>query len=113
MSKRAEGAGTTLSYNAALTLRAMAQGHGYGFEIMRATRLRSGTVYPLLRRLEKGGLVASRWEDEVHAHEDGRPRRRYYEVTPGGERALAVAVGRIADQLRLFGGGEAERPASA
>ena len=38
-----------LSYNGALVLQALARGYAYGFEIMRAAHLPSGTVYPLLR----------------------------------------------------------------
>lgn len=96
--------GGSLSYNGALVLQAMTTGQGYGFEIMRATGLPSGTVYPLLRRLEAGGLVRSRWEDQDRAHADGRPARRYYEATREGQSALARALERIAAQQRLFGG---------
>lgn len=91
-----------LSYNASLVLQAMTRGHRYGFEIMRVSELPSGTVYPLLRRLEAGGLVRSRWEDADPA-EEGRPRRRYYEVTPEGTDALVEARERVAAQQRLFG----------
>ena len=51
-----------LGYNAAVVLQALVNGHRYGFEIMRAAELPSGTVYPLLRRLEAAELVRSRWE---------------------------------------------------
>ena len=92
-----------LSYNGALVLQALLQEHRYGFEIMRVTRLKSGTVYPLLRRLEAGGFVQSRWENESDAHDDGRPARRYYEQTKAGEQALVAAMERIRAQGRLFG----------
>lgn len=92
-----------LSWNAALVLQAMAQGSGYGFEIMGVTGLASGSVYPLLRRLESTGLVRSSWEDEAGAHAEGRPARRYYEPTEEGLAALATARERIAAQQRLFG----------
>ena len=94
-----------LSYNASLVLQALTQGFGYGFEIMRAAHLPSGTVYPLLRRLEASGLLASRWEDADHAHEEGRPPRRYYEATPEGLAALAEARERLRAQQALFGDG--------
>jgi DNA-binding PadR family transcriptional regulator len=93
----------SLSYNAAVVLQAMSQGHRYGFEIMRATHLPSGTVYPLLRRLEASGLVASRWEGADAAHREGRPPRRYYESTPEGATALAEARERVRAQQALFG----------
>jgi DNA-binding PadR family transcriptional regulator len=93
---------SSISYNAALVLQALAQGFGYGFDVMRVTQLPSGTVYPLLRRLEDGGLVRSRWEDEARAHEEGRPARRYYEITGAGSTALAGAKERLALQRMLF-----------
>jgi PadR family transcriptional regulator len=94
----------TLSYNGALVLQALAQGHHYGFEVMRVADLPSGTVYPLLRRLEASGMVQSRWEDEAAAHAEGRPARRYYEATRQGSVALAAALERIAArQAALFG----------
>jgi DNA-binding PadR family transcriptional regulator len=93
-----------LSYNAALVLQALAQGYAYGFEIMRAAHLPSGTVYPLLRRLEAGGLLESSWEDAERAHDEGRPPRRYYRATALGKTALAEARERLRAQQTLFGG---------
>lgn len=93
----------SLSYNAALVLQTIANGQGYGFEIMRATDLPSGTVYPILRRLEDGGLVESRWEDPGAAHEKGRPPRRYYRPTGPGREALAEARERLARHRAVFG----------
>jgi DNA-binding PadR family transcriptional regulator len=92
-----------LSYNAALVLQAIVQGHRYGFEIMRAAHLKSGTVYPLLRRLEAAGMVASEWEESADAHDEGRPPRRYYAATPAGRAALAEARERVLAQQALFG----------
>ncbi len=66
----------------------------YGLEIGTATGLASGTVHPILARLEGLGWVESEWED-IDASEAGRPRRRYYRLTGQGARsarsALAVA----------------------
>lgn len=50
-----------------------------------------GTLYKALDRLQRTGLVTSRWEDPVLAADAGRPRRRLYTVTALGERALARA----------------------
>jgi PadR family transcriptional regulator, regulatory protein PadR len=91
-----------LTYNTTLVLRALAVGHRYGFDLMRATELPSGTVYPILRRLEAGGMVRSSWENETRAHADGRPRRRYYEATQAGQAALSEALERIHAQRRLL-----------
>lgn len=97
-----------LSYNGALVLQAIAQGHRYGFEIMRTARLPSGTVYPLLRRLEAAGLVESEWEEHGEAREEGRPPRRYYAVTREGRAAAASARERVLAQQALFGAQPAE-----
>jgi DNA-binding PadR family transcriptional regulator len=101
-----------LSYNAALVLQAMTQGNQYGFEIMRVVGLPSGTVYPLLRRLEAAGLALSDWEDEGEAHADRRPARRYYSTTERGEVALAEARVRIAAQQAAVFGNPANEPAN-
>jgi DNA-binding PadR family transcriptional regulator len=55
---------------------------------MDATGLPSGTVYPILRRLDAEGCVRSRWEKAGVARQEQRPPRRYYELTTGG-RAIA------------------------
>ena len=75
----------------ALVLRGVAAGYRYGFDVMEACGLPSGTVYPALRRLEKAGLLKSRWEDTAEAHAAGRPRRRTYALTSEGRRALFAA----------------------
>lgn len=109
MSPKAPG---PLSYNGALVLQAIMQGFGYGFEIMRAAHLPSGTVYPLLRRLEAAELVESRWEDADQAQDEGRPRRRYYAATSIGEAALAEARDRLRAQQSLFDAGAVPEPGS-
>jgi PadR family transcriptional regulator PadR len=53
----------------------------HGYELARETRLRSGTLYPVLIRLADRGLVEARWEDEQPA---GRPRRHLYRLTADG-----------------------------
>jgi DNA-binding PadR family transcriptional regulator len=80
-----------VTYTTALVLEAIAAGYHYGFDTMDATGLPSGTVYPALRRLEDEGLVRSRWERAALAHDEGRPPRRYYEISAAGERWLKEA----------------------
>jgi len=80
-----------LSYTMALTLQAIENGYGYGFDIMTVTGLASGTVYPALRRLENADFVASKWERQSIAQTEQRPPRKYYEVTKVGRAALAEA----------------------
>ena len=71
---------------------AIHRGFRYGFDIMDETGLPSGTVYPVLGRMERAGLVASRWEEADDAHRDGRPPRRYYHLTAEGQRSLAASA---------------------
>lgn len=55
----------------------------YGLQLMQDTGLPSGTLYPILVRLERAGWVQSRWED-VDPVAEGRPTRRYYRLTATG-----------------------------
>jgi PadR family transcriptional regulator PadR len=80
-----------LTYIGALVLNAIRSGNQYGFQIMAATELASGTVYPTLRRLEKGNLIRSHWEKAAVARAEQRPTRKYYQVTTDGEAALLDA----------------------
>ena len=73
-----------------------------GAEIGRRTKLASGTLYPILFRLEGVGWLQSRWEVEDPTVL-GRPRRRFYRITRKGAknvkevvRDLSPAVGRVA-----------------
>ena len=77
-----------LSITAVSVLRAVADGFEYGFDIIDKTGLPSGTVYPALSRLERDGYVQSAWEDDRHAHREGRPARRNYQITASGVRVL-------------------------
>ncbi|MCA1708308.1 MAG: PadR family transcriptional regulator [Actinobacteria bacterium] len=67
----------------------------YGFELSKITGLKSGTLYPILARLESAGWLCSGWES---SDTPGRPRRRYYRLTGVGaaaaDRHLANAPGR-------------------
>ena len=83
-----------LTYPTTLVLHALAQGFRHGFDILDVTGLPSGTVYPILRRLEEEGLVSADWEDVAIAREEQRPPRRYYEVTPAGHAVLKTALAR-------------------
>ena len=86
----------------ALVLRAVAAGHRYGFDVMERCGLPSGTAYPALRRLEKAGSLRSRWEDTSAAHDEGRPRRRTYELTALGRDALPAAEKKLEEARRLL-----------
>jgi DNA-binding PadR family transcriptional regulator len=83
-----------LTYPTALVLKALAGGFHYGFDVMDATGLPSGAVYPILRRLDREGLLESSWEKHASALQEQRPPRRYYAITTAGERMLSSAVAR-------------------
>jgi PadR family transcriptional regulator PadR len=55
----------------------------YGLEIGESAGLASGTVHPILARLEGLGWVSLRWED-IEPTTAGRPARRYYRLTAAG-----------------------------
>ena len=93
-------------------LHAVASGHVYGFEIIDATELAGGTVYPALTRLERDGLVLSDWEDVAIARAEKRPSRRYYQVTPRGLRSLNASLERL-HALRPIRDARRGRPARA
>lgn len=62
-----------------------------GAQIGRTTKLATGTIYPILSRLEEAGWVKSRWEDG-DPHILGRPRRRFYRITALGAKKANSAV---------------------
>jgi PadR family transcriptional regulator, regulatory protein PadR len=62
-----------------------AGGDHWGFEIIKRTGIKSGTVYPILARLEASGWVTSGWANDSSSG----PRRRYYRLTGEGEKAAS------------------------
>jgi DNA-binding PadR family transcriptional regulator len=103
----------TLGLAALRVLDAIAQGAEYGFDVITATGLPSGTVYPALSRHERDGYVRSAWEDLHKAHRERRPPRRYYRLTPEGRRVLVAVLATLpgnGGQLRRSHGA---RPARA
>jgi PadR family transcriptional regulator len=83
-----------LTYPTTLVLHALAAGIRHGFDIIDATGLPSGTVYPILRRLERETLVSAAWEDVTIARDEQRPPRRYYELTAAGKAMVVTARAR-------------------
>lgn len=53
----------------------------YGYEISRGTGLKSGTLYPILMRMEERRLLETMWESSP---DPGRPPRHMYRLTPEG-----------------------------
>ncbi|MBF6422919.1 PadR family transcriptional regulator [Nocardia farcinica] len=72
----------------------------YGFELMRACGISSGSLYPTLARLEKAGWIDGHLED-IDPKVEGRPARRYYTMTAAGEFAATQALNKLASRLRL------------
>lgn len=60
----------------------------YGLEIAAATQLKSGSLYPILARLDERGLLESRW---LEPERPGRPPRHAYRLTGEGRAALKAA----------------------
>jgi PadR family transcriptional regulator len=100
MAKRPPHRPRPLSLSAIAVLGAVTNEIRHGFDIMDATGLPSGTVYPVLGRLERDGYVRARWESPETAQEEKRPPRRYYWVTASGARALARSI----EHYRTLGG---------
>ena len=67
----------------------------YGFDLAERAALKTGTLYPILARLEAAKWLESQWED-VDPHVAHRPRRRLYMLTPNG---LAAAEPALQDHL--------------
>lgn len=74
-----------------MILKSIGTGHIYGFSVMEVTGLPSGTVYPAMRRLERDGLIRSRWEKQSIADTEQRPPRKYYKLTASGQKTLELA----------------------
>lgn len=55
----------------------------YGLDLMHDTGLPSGTLYPIMVRLQRAEWVTAEWE-AIDPEEAGRPARRYYRLTPDG-----------------------------
>ena len=69
-----------------------------GAELMRLAGVSSGTLYPILLRFEKAGLLESRWEEET-PEVLGRPRRRFYRMTQAGAKVAHEALGELSSSI--------------
>jgi DNA-binding PadR family transcriptional regulator len=74
-------------------------GDHYGLEMIKTTGLPSGTLYPILLRLERAGWVQSRWED-IDPVQARRPARRYYRLTTDGAAHARTSLARLHEQTR-------------
>jgi PadR family transcriptional regulator, regulatory protein PadR len=81
----------------------------YGYDLMKAAGLPSGTLYPLLARLQARGLVTSAWETPRH---DGERPRRYYRLTGEGIEVARLELAQLSARRRRAPGRRV-RPAPA
>ncbi|SDL33271.1 Transcriptional regulator PadR-like family protein [Lentzea albidocapillata subsp. violacea] len=70
----------------------------WGLEIIKLTGRPSGSVYPLLDKLERAGWVTSTWDDDA---ERRGPRRRMYRLTADGAAEARRVVARAAPAPRF------------
>jgi PadR family transcriptional regulator, regulatory protein PadR len=74
-----------------IVLNILSRKHFYGYELMDEIQrvstynIAEGTLYPLLDRLKKDGLVTSEW-----VHQPSGVPRKYYSITKAGESTLEI-----------------------
>jgi PadR family transcriptional regulator PadR len=71
----------------------------YGFELMRLSRLPSGTLYPILARLQAAGWLIGAHEN-IDPHAEGRPRRRTYIITDEATSEARMQLAALSEELR-------------
>jgi PadR family transcriptional regulator, regulatory protein PadR len=71
----------------------------YGLELARAAGFASGTIYPILARLERAGWVHSELED-IDPKIAGRRPRRYYTLTKEGEEVARTEISATLERLQ-------------
>ncbi|MEU8340434.1 helix-turn-helix transcriptional regulator [Actinomadura meyerae] len=64
----------------------------FGLELSRQTGQPTGTIYPIIVRLERCGWVESSWEPPERHLGEGRRRRRYYKLTSEGAQQARAAI---------------------
>ena len=69
----------------------------HGYDLMKETRLQSGTLYPLLMRMTEQGLVEAEWREPTQA---GRPPRHAYRLTVAGAAFAHAANDRVRAAIR-------------
>jgi transcriptional regulator len=93
-----------------LILSALRRGDGHGFEILRrleeagsgALKLKEGSLYPALYRLEAAGMIKGEWEDGETPRRG--PRRRIYRLTAKGRRRFEQSRGEFQQMVAVISG---------
>jgi DNA-binding PadR family transcriptional regulator len=94
----------------AMVLSTLERGEAHGLEILHRLeeagcgllRLKEGSLYPALYRLEAAGAVKAVWESELHGRRGAR--RRIYRLTPKGQRRLDAGRVEWRQFVRVLGG---------
>src|SRR5436190_22840099 len=92
-----------------MALASLEKGEAHGFEILRrleeagsgALRLKEGSLYPALYRLEAAKMIIGQWETDSTRR---GPRRRIYRLTQKGRRRLEQARGEFQNFIAIVGG---------
>ncbi len=75
-------------------------GQHWGYDLQKRAGLRSGVLYPILRRLHEAGWLDDGWEDPASA-DHGRPPRRYYVLTGSGVGEARLMLAEAAGEPRF------------
>jgi PadR family transcriptional regulator PadR len=81
----------------------------YGFELMKLTGMASGSLYPMLARLEEAGWL-TRGRENIDPHAEGRPPRLHYTITGAAVGAARVRLAELSEQYRPPATGRAKQP---
>jgi PadR family transcriptional regulator len=71
----------------------------YGFELMKLTGMASGSLYPMLAKLERAGWL-TRGKENIDPHVAGRPPRMHYKITGAAIPAARIQLAALSDQYR-------------
>lgn len=82
----------------------------YGFDLMQSCKLSSGSLYPILARLEKAGWIVGQFE-QIDPVKEGRRPRKYYTLTAEGSVAAARELAALSARLQPPAWGFGPKPA--
>jgi DNA-binding PadR family transcriptional regulator len=71
----------------------------YGFELMKLTGMASGSLYPMLAKLEGAGWL-TRGKEDIDPRTAGRPARTHYTITGAAASAARVQLAALSEQYR-------------
>jgi PadR family transcriptional regulator, regulatory protein PadR len=81
----------------------------YGFELMKRTGMASGSLYPMLARLEEAGWL-TRGKENIDPHAAGRPARLHYIITGAAVSAARIQLAELSEQYRPPVAGRVQQP---